>query len=796
MVEELPFEACRNTCGDLPFRCDSTDELPPLKEIIGQERAVNSLQFGLKILNKGYNIYISGVPGTGRRTAVTDYIGQLAKLRDTPPDWCYVFNFDDPNQPNALRLPSGRGREFQRDMERFVGEIRKDLTEAFTSDEYGERRTQVLSTIEEERNQLLKKINDKTLQEGFSLQRTPIGLILTPIIQGRPINDQEFSQLPERLQREIRQKREKLQRELRDFFRMLRDIQSKADEVVQGLNRDVAEFALDPVIESLKIKFQGCEEVVKHLDAVNNDVISNLDTLLVDPQQQQSLPFPLPTRREDPLLRYRVNLIVDNSDLEGAPVVLEPNPTYSRLFGAMEKEAQFGTLITNYTMIRAGSAHKANGGFLVVPIEGLLTNALVWDSLKRTIENEQIEIEEPASRLGFMVTKTMQPEPIPFNTKIVILGDPLIYNLLYARDVDFKELFKVKVDFDTVMERNEENINQYGSFICTLCNKEGLNHLDPSAIASVIDYSSRVADNQNKLSTQFARVADLIREANFYSKEGQSDVITRDHINKALEEKIHRSNMIQEKIQEMISKGTIIIDTEGENVGQVNGLAVLSLGDYSFGKPSKITASIGVGNEGIIDIEREAEMGGPTHTKGVLILSGYLNNAYAQDKPLSLTARLVFEQSYSGVDGDSASSTELYTMLSALSEVPIKQYIAVTGSVNQMGAVQAIGGVNQKIEGFFEVCKAKGLNGKQGCLIPHSNVQNLMLKEEVVEAVKEGRFHIWPAKTINEGIEVLTGIKAGERKEDGTYEEGTINYLVQKKLDEMAKSLARARKEE
>jgi lon-related putative ATP-dependent protease len=547
---------------------------------------------------------------------------------------------------------------------------------------------------------------------------------------------------------------------------------------------------LNPIIDSLKTKFSDCVEVNTYLEAVKNDIITSLSSLLTEPQQQQpNLPFAIPTRREDPLQRYHVNLVVDNSELEGAPVIMEPNPTYSKLFGSMEKEAQFGTLITNYTMIRSGSAHKANGGFLVVPIEGLLMNPLVWDSLKRTIENECIEIEEPASRLGFMITKTMQPEPIPFNAKFVIIGNPMLYNLLYTRDVDFKELFKVKADFDTVMDRIDENINQYGSFICTLCNKEGLKHLDPSAIAAVIDYSSRLADNQHKLSTHFARVADLIREANFYAEEDGSEVIARHHINKALEEKIYRSNMIQEKIQEMISRGTIIIDTEGEEVGQVNGLAVLSLGDYSFGKPSKITTSIGVGSEGIIDIEREAEMGGPTHTKGVLILSGYLNNNYAKDKPLSLTARLVFEQSYSGVDGDSASSTELYSMLSALSGVPIKQNIAVTGSVNQMGVVQAIGGVNQKVEGFYEVCKAKGLTGYQGCLIPQSNVQNLMLKEDVVEAIKDGKFHIWPAKTINEGIEVLTGMKAGERNEDGTYDEGTINYLVQKKLDEMANNL-------
>ena len=423
---------------------------------------------------------------------------------------------------------------------------------------------------------------------------------------------------------------------------------------------------------------------------------------------------------------------------------------------------------------------------MVLPIEGLFAKPMIWESLKLAISNEKLEIEEPTERLGFLITKSLRPEPIPFDAKVIIIGDPQVYQLLYTRDRDFKELFKVKADFDTAMDRNEENIMQYAAFICALCNKEKLLHLEPDGIAAVVEYSSRLAADKNKLSTEFAGISDILREANFYAKEDGSELITRKHINQALEEKVYRSNLIEKKIEEMIEKNIILIDTEGAKVGQVNGLAVLSLGDYGFGKPSKITASVGVGKKGIIDIEREAEMGGPTHTKGVLILSGYLNEKFAQREPLSLTARLVFEQSYSGVDGDSASSTELYAMLSTLSEKPIRQYLAVTGSVNQKGEVQAIGGVNEKIEGFYEVCKAKGLTGKEGVVIPQSNVQNLMLKEEVVEAIKEGRFHIYPVKTIDEGIEVLTGEKAGKIRPDGTFEEGTINYISQKRLSEMA----------
>ncbi|MCW3991679.1 MAG: AAA family ATPase [Candidatus Bathyarchaeota archaeon] len=791
MIEELSFETCRNACPEIFFTCRSTAELSPLTEIIGQGRAVRALQFGLEILAKGFNIYISGMPGTGRRTAITDYLEEIAKTRPVPHDWCYVNNFEDPNRPRALRLPDGRGSEFKRDMEQFVNDVRQVLAEAFNSEEYSKKRSETLSAFEEERNELMQELNQKAMEEGFILQRSPIGLVLTPILDGRPISDQEFVQLPQELQLEIQRKRGALQGELSGILRQFRELETKANGAVRELNRSVASFAIGPIMSLLKNKFGDCGEVVEYLNEVVGDVLVNIPVILSGEQQprQPQLPFPLSGRRADPLSRYRVNLIVDNSKLDGAPVVMEVNPAYSRLFGVIEKEARFGALTTDYTMIRAGSAHRANGGYLVVPVEGLFSDPLSWENLKRTISNEKIEIEEPATRMGFMVTKSMRPEPIPFDAKVIIIGNPQVYNALYTMDREFRELFKVKADFDTTMNRNEENVMQYASFICTLCNKEGLKHLAPPGIAAVVDFSSRLAADQNKLSTQFARVADIIREANFYAEQGGVNLISKEHVNRAIEEKVYRSNMIQKKIEEMIEKGAILIETEGEKVGQINGLAVLASGDYRFGKPSKITASVGVGKKGIIDIEREAQMGGPTHTKGVMILGGYLNGTYAHDEPLSLTARLVFEQSYSGVDGDSASSTELYAMLSALSGKSIKQNLAVTGSVNQRGEVQAIGGVNEKIEGFFEICKAKGLMGEQGCVIPHSNVQNLMLKEEVVEAVREGRFHIYPVKTINEGIEVLTGVRAGKRLPDGTYEEGTINYQVQKRLSEMAERI-------
>jgi lon-related putative ATP-dependent protease len=529
--------------------------------------------------------------------------------------------------------------------------------------------------------------------------------------------------------------------------------------------------------------------VTDFLQHVEEDILNNIPSVVQAEMPPQPGPMGIPTSQDGPKRNYTVNLIVDNSKLEGAPVEIESNSSYFRLFGSTEKEARFGALFTDYTMIRAGAAHRANGGYLVLPIEGLFSDPLSWPTLKQTLANEKLEIEEPAARLGYMVTKSLRPEPIPFNAKVVLLGDPYAYDILYSADKDFRELFKVKAEFDTNMDRNDENVMKYAAFVCTLCNKEKLLHVDPKGLAAIIEYSSRMVEDQNKLATLFANIANVIREANFYAKEDKAETITREHVNKALEERVYRSNMVQKKIQEAMAKGQILIQTKNEVVGQVNGLSVMGVGDYAFGMPSRITASVGVGKEGIVNIEREISMSGPSHSKGVLILGGYLNDVYAREKPLSLAAKLTFEQSYSGVDGDSASSTELYALLSALSGKPIQQSIAVTGSVNQKGEVQAIGGVNYKIEGFFEVCKLFGLTGEQGVMIPESNVQNLMLKDEVLEAIKGGRFHVWSVGTIDEGMEHLTGVKAGARRKDGTFEPGSINDLVQKRLDKMAESV-------
>jgi len=789
MVNELPVERLRRECDPTLMCCETTEELTPLEGIIGQERAVRALKFGLDIKERGFNIYVAGLPGTGRSTAVKDFLEEIAKTKPVPPDWCYVNNFRNSYEPKAIKLLPGKGKELQKDMKDFIDEARRELPKAFESEDYATKKEATVRSIEEERRKLFAQLNERAQEEGFLLQSTPIGLLIIPVMEGRPLSDRELIVLSPQMKEEIQKRREKLSAELRSAMRQLRDLERRVNEELQKLNREVALYTIGHLVADLTEKYKELPDVTTYIDEVRDDILENLTQFIEEPKAPPQLPFPVPWIRELPFRKYEVNVIVDNSDLRGAPVIMELSPIYQNLFGRVEKEAQFGVLTTDFTMIRGGSLHKANGGYMVLPAEELLRNLFSYDSLKRALMNECITIEEAGERLGFITTKGLRPEHIPLSVKAILIGNPLLYQWLYALDIDFKELFKVKADFDTSMDRTEENMRKYAAFVCTFCRKENLKHLDASGVAKIIEYGSRLAADQEKLSTTFAEIADIIREASFYATQKGSNYVTASHVKKAIEEKVYRSNLIQEKIREMIERGTLLIDTDGEAVGQVNGLSVMSLGDFSFGAPSRVTASIGLGREGIIDIQREAKLGGPIHTKGVMILSGYLAEKYAQDKPLSLSTRLVFEQSYGMVEGDSASSTELYTILSALSGTPIKQCIAVTGSVNQKGEVQAIGGVNEKVEGFFEVCKAKGLTGQQGVLIPESNVQNLMLKEEVVEAVRAGKFHIHPVKTIDQGIEILTGTKAGVRRLNGTFEEGTINYQVDKHLREMAEKL-------
>ncbi|MFW9850120.1 MAG: Lon protease family protein [Candidatus Thorarchaeota archaeon] len=787
MFEELDVEKYRKYCEPSLIRCKTTEELSPHDDIIGQERALRALSFGLEIRDKGFNVYAAGAPGTGKTTTVSAFLEDKAKEQKIPPDWCYVYNFQNPSEPNAIRLSPGWAKQLKRDIDDLIDAARKVLPEIFESEDYITRRQATTKAIEVERNALFTQLNELAQQKGFILRSSPSGLLVIPVLEGQPLSDEQIAALDPKSLESINKARQELDVELRNAMRELRKMETQVNSQLEKLNRDVALFAIGHIISDLETSYSKNEEAVKYIGEVQESILGNIGRFIEAKDIASMTPEQIFALNEF-FKQYQVNIMVSNDQLDGAPVVVEYNPTYSNLFGQIEKEARFGVLSTDFTMIQPGSLHKANGGYLMIPVEDLAKTPMSYQSLKRALKNESITIEELNLVPGPIAARGLKPEPIELNVKVVLVGDTQVYDLLYSQDPDFKELFKVKAHFDTVMDRSEENIEKYASAMANVCIREGLKHLDAQAAAKVIEFSSRLADDQEKLSTRFADVSDIIREATFYATKSKSKHVLAKHIQKAIEEKIYRSNLIQERIQEMIDRGVILIDTKGEAVGQVNALSVMQFGDFSFGGPSRITASVSIGRQGIVDIERESELGGRIHTKGVMVLSGYLSRVFAQDKPLGLTARLVFEQSYSGVDGDSASSTELYALLSVLSGIPIKQSLAVTGSVNQQGQIQAIGGVNEKIEGFYEICKLKGLTGKQGVVIPESNVQNLMLKEEIVADAKKGKFHIYPVRTISEGIEVLTGHDAGLNG-DGSFVDGSVFDLANKRLAEMTEKL-------
>ncbi|MFO7952601.1 MAG: ATP-binding protein [Bacillota bacterium] len=775
---------------------DTTIESPVKKDgnsesIVGQDRALHALEFGLNIKSPGFNIYAAGMPGTGKETAVKNYVDQIAKEAPTPSDLCYVNNFKSPYQPHNLVLPAGQGAVLEKDVGSLVENARQEIPRAFESDDYIAQRENLANQYNEKKQKMFNDLNQKASESSFIIQSTPSGFVLLPQKDGKPLQDQDLNALSDKEREEIFEKKRKLEEELKSTLRETRNIDKKLAEEIKELDRKAALFAVEHLFQDLLEKYKGFPKVINFLQEMQEDMLDNINMFRQQEQQQQQqpLPFPIPGDQEARFKKYQVNVIVDNSDLKGAPVVLELNPTYNNIFGRIEKETQFGGLVTDFTMIRGGSLHKANGGFFVVKIDELLRNPFTWESLKRVIKSNELEIEEPGEKLGFVATKTLRPEPVKLDVKIVIIGTPIFYHLLYNLDLDFRELFKVKADFDTIMERNEENIKSYCSFANSFCQKENLINLDNNAMAKIVEHGSRLAEDQNKLSTRFSEIADIVREACFYAHSNSEDYVRDEHINQAIESKVYRSNLVQEKLQESMERNFLLIDTEEAKVGQINGLSVMQLGEYSFGKPTRITCSLGMGRGGIIDIEREAQLGGRLHSKGVMILSGYLSSMYAKEMPLTLSARLVFEQSYSEIEGDSASSTELYTLLSSLANVPLKQNLAVTGSVNQRGEVQAIGGVNEKIEGFYELCKTRGLTGDQGVIIPRSNEPNLMLKEEVVEAVRRGDFYVYAVNTVVEGIELLTGTRAGRRKEDGTFEEDSINFKVEQALRSYAQRM-------
>ncbi|MGM0365480.1 MAG: AAA family ATPase [Actinomycetota bacterium] len=781
MARELKHTELKATITEKEIDCETTEDLKPLDSIIGQERAVDALRFGLNIEDQGFNIFVSGLPGTGRTTGVKSFVNELAKKKSVPNDWCYVNNFKNSYEPKAIRLKPGDGKKFKQDMAKFLSSVRNLLPRAFTSKDYVQKRENLTKSSEEKKNQMISELKEKSKNEGFVLKQTAFGLFMLPVVDGKILNEEEFMSLEKKERERIQQKRTHLSKQLKDTMSEIRKLDEKVGEDIKNLDSDVALYTIGQLVDEMKNKYSESKEVVSYIENVKEDILDNLN-LFLEKDKKKERQLAIPWMKEKPFRKYEVNVVVDNSESKGAPVIIEHNPNYKNLFGKIEKEAQFGILTTDFTMIRNGALHKANGGFLIIPVEELLKNIFSWDSLKIALRDKKIDIEEAGEKFGLVTTKGLKPEPIDLDVKIILIGRPLLYNLLYTYDQDFKKLFKVKADYDWAMDNKKKNINDYAAFICTFREKENLKHLHVSAIAKTIEYGSRLVSDQKKLSTKFSEIGDILFEANYYAKNDNLKYINSSHITRAIEQKKLRSNLLEEKIQEMINRGTILIDIDREVVGQVNGLSFMDIGDYTFGRPSRVTATVGIGREGIVDIERETKLGGPVHSKGVMILSGYMLKKFAQNKPFNLSARLVFEQSYGGVDGDSASSAELYAILSSLAEAPVKQNIAVTGSINQNGQVQAIGGVNEKVEGFYHVCKAKGLNGKQGVLIPESNTENLMLDQEVTQAVKDGKFHVWAVSNIEEGIEILTGHKAGQKDKEGNYPLDSINYRVEKKI--------------
>ena len=781
MIVQLQADRLLKPCTEeIPnLSTNDTSNLPD--ELIDQKRAEEALKMGLKIKGNGFNVFASGDEGTGKLTAVKMFLHKLVVNEPTPDDWCYVYNFKEPYQPKKIQLPAGLGAELKSDMKAFVGDAMQTLIKTFESEVYLTKRQTIKEKNDKKQSALTLMINEKAEKESLSIKQTPLEVYTIPLKKGEAMTDEEFDNLPLSEKQIIQDKQTKFTTEMNSALKEQRILEKEMNKENKTLESEVTAYAINELTQDISLKYEMIPDVVQYLDCVKKDILENLTDFMIS--QKEKL-IEMPVLENEYMKRYQINVLVDNALKKGSPIVFESNPTYNNLMGRVEKESLMGSLITDFTMIRKGTLHEANGGYLIINAADLFKNLFSWEALKRAISNKEIRIEEISEQLGYLTTKTLKPDPIPLDVKVVLVGSPLYYHLLYEHDNDFKSLFKVKADFNSEMDRTPENTANYFSFFQKLSKKENMLAPDKEALRKLEEFGARSTDDQNKLSMRFEKITDVLREANHYAtEEGQSFIGATD-IEKAIEKRIYRSNMISEKINEMIKKKHILIELTGKKTGQVNALSIIDMGDLRIGKPSKITCTINMGKEGVITVEREVELSGPIHTKGVMILNGYLTEHFFQDKPISLTARLVFEQSYAEVDGDSASSTELYALLSALSKAPIQQGIAVTGSVNQKGEIQSIGGINEKIEGYFEVCKIMGLNGEQGIVIPSLNIQNLMLKKEVIDAVKENKFKIWAVDSIDDGIEVLTGIRSGSIEE-----EGSINWLVDKTISEYSKKL-------
>lgn len=800
------------TPPELFARCDpkklqfkTTSDLDELTETLGQERASEALQFGVGIERKGFNLFAMGPTGAGKYTAVREFLDRKAEKEEVPPDWCYVYNFEESHRPLYLQFPSGRAHEFERDMERWVEDLRAAIPATLESDDYRRRQQEIEEELSHKQEAILSDIRERAKKKSIALVRTPGGLAFAPVKEDEVLPPEDFQKLPKKERKATEKAIGEFQKELEDMLHQRPKWQREAKSKVKELTRELIDTMVTGLMEDLVKKYRDLPEVKKYLEAVRGDVIEKADHFQQNKDGEQLAMLGLPVQQpqqdqgEAIFRRYQVNVLVDHSKSKGAPVVYEDNPTFQNVVGCIEHVAQMGALMTDFSLIKPGALHKANGGYLILDALKVLTQPYAWDGLKRCLRAGEVRTETLGQMLSLIATISLEPQPIPLKVKVVLVGERLLYYLLHQYDQDFADFFKVTVDFEEDLDRSSEAMSLYARWIATLVHREQLLPFNKTGVARVIEQASRISGDAEKVSVQMRGLADLLREADYWAREGKRKVVGAADVQKAIDARIFRADRVRGRLREEISRGRILIDTEGETAGQINGLSVLKLGDFMFGNPSRITARVRMGPPKVVDIEREVNLGGSIHSKGVLILSGFLAGRYLPDQPLSMMASLVFEQNYGGVEGDSASSAELYALLSALAEAPIRQSLAVTGSVNQHGQVQAIGGVNEKIEGFFDVCCQNGLNGDQGVLIPQSNRKQLMLRQDVVAAAREKRFHIYAVNTIDEGIEILTGVPAGARGKAGRYPDGTINQKVEARLlafAERARHFQRGAKEE
>ena len=803
-ITKLKSNQLYTKCDPKKFKFSSTAELEERLSALGQDRALSAVEIGINIQSKGYNLFCLGPEGTGKTSLVKRVLVEEAKKRPTPDDWAYVYNFDEPYKPQAVNFPAGTAAEFAKDIDKLIETLSVSIPAILESDEYKAGQSIIHEKFKQHKEEYIKILQKKAKGKSVSLLHMPVGLVVAPVKNGEVLSPEAFDELPESEKNSCWKTSTKCRRKLKTPLRICLNGKINSAKETNDLREKFLKIAVKNPIDELHAKYKGHKQANDFLKKIQKHIITNIDEFMPSSENNcgggegddalSALFSRMKQPEEDKYAKFKVNVIVKNEPDSGAPIIHLDHPTQGNLVGRVERIQQYGALLTDFSLIKSGALHQANGGFLLIDARKLLLQPYAWDSLKRALASKTVKIEAPSEETTF-TTISLDPEPIPLQVKVILTGDEELYEVLSERDPDFSDFFKVEADFGVLMDRTPENEVEYAKLIGSLSKKKKLRSLNKQAVAKVIEYSSRLAEDSEKLTAHIASIGDLLREADYWARKSKANQIGKNHIEQAIDAQIYRSDRIKQAMLEQIDKGTILMDVEGSRVGQINGLVVYNFSRTSFGKPARITTQVRIGKGEFINIEREVEMSGPIHTKGVLILSSLLANRFAKDRPLSLSASIVFEQSYGGVDGDSASSTEYYCMLSAIANLPIKQNIAVTGSINQFGEVQPIGGVNEKIEGFFDVCRHRGLTGDQGVIIPRTNVKDLMLREDVLNAVDEGKFHIYAVDNVDDGIEILTGIKAGKPDKHGNYPKGTVNYAVRQGLEYFYKRYVKFAKE-